>query len=98
MNSLLGLDASNRAVRSFIQGLAIDVAVAVAMWAVTVVNDAAEWGDVQWAIVGFTLAKTLVQSVAAYVMRRYLDPSKVPTPLPPEPPGEPNVNVVSPPG
>lgn len=76
-------DARNRAARSFVQGLAVDVGVAVSLVLVTMLNPAAEWGDVQWAVLGFTLAKTVVVAAASYVMRMFLDPSKVPTPTPP---------------
>lgn len=86
----LKVDATNRGWRTFLQGLAIDVAVGVALVLVTVFNGADGWGDIQWAILGFSLAKSVVQAVAAFVMRRFLDESSVPTPLPPNPPGEPS--------
>jgi hypothetical protein len=91
--TLLQADAKNRAVRTFYQGLGIDLAVAVATFLVTVLADADGWGDLQWAVLGFTLAKTVVQTVAAFVMRKFLDGSSVPTPLPPEPQVEPAETV-----
>jgi hypothetical protein len=84
---LLETDARNRAVRSFLQGLAIDVAVSIAgvLYAVTQGSD-----PIVWTVVAAGLPRTIVQSLAAYVMRRFLDPSKIPTPLPPDPPGHPD--------
>ena len=86
---ILAADARNRALRSFLQGLAVDLGVAVITVLVTVFGDANGWGDLQWGIIGFTLAKTCVQSIASYVMRRFVDGSGLPTPLPPEPAVEP---------
>jgi hypothetical protein len=79
-------DAKNRAWRSFLQGLGIDVAVAVAIVAYQIASNPK---PIVWAIVGASLARTVVQSAASYVMRRFLDGSKIPTPLPPDPPGKP---------
>lgn len=83
----LGADARNRALRTFWQGLAIDVLVAVAVLAYAIATDPA---PIVWAAVGASLARTVVQSAAAYVMRKHLDPSALPTPLPPAPVPEPN--------
>ena len=89
----LQADAQNRAWRTFLQGLVIDVGVALAFALTTLFGDASGWGDFQWAVISFGLAKTVVQSAASFVMRRFLDGSGIPTPLPPEPGGEPNVNI-----
>ena len=87
--ALLTVDAKNRALRSFVQGLSVDLAVAIVTVLLTVFTDANGWGDLQWAVIGFTLAKTCVQSLAAFIMRRFVDGSAVRTPLPPEPAVEP---------
>ena len=77
-------DASNRALRTFLQGLALDVLVAGAL----VVHEATGGdGPLDWRLLAASLLRTVAQSAAAYVMRRYLDPSRVPTPLPPSRPG-----------
>lgn len=90
---LLKKDASNRSVRTFLQGLAIDIAVGIALVLATFFVDKNSWGDIEWAILTFSLAKSAVQALAAYIMRLWLDPSRVPTPLPPDPVPEPNDNV-----
>lgn len=86
--ALLKADAKNRALRSFLQGLGIDVAVAVALVLLTVFKDADSWGAVQWTILSFTLFKTVVQSCASYVMRMWVD-RKANVLIPPDPQVEP---------
>lgn len=81
----LNVDAKNRALRSFIVGLAIDVCVAVVLVLMNVFGSADGWGDLDWKILGFTLAKTVLMSAGSYVLRRFADGSVIPTPLPPAP-------------
>lgn len=91
MTTALTNDARNRALRTFLQGLAIDLAVAVAAFTLANVDSIT---DKQGLILAATaLGKTLVTTVAAYVMRRFLDGSALPTPLPPADPGEPDAEV-----
>lgn len=85
MRSTLSQDAGNRALRSFLTGLAIDVAVGVALVLGAYFAKANAWGDLEWAILSFSVAKSFVQSACAFVLRRFLDPSSFPTPLPPTP-------------
>lgn len=88
-------DASNRGWRTFAQGLAIDIAVGVALVLITLVGPWSSWGEVQWAILSFSIFKSVVQAVAAFVIRRFMEGEgkKVPfMPLPLDPPGEPNVD------
>ena len=89
MATTLKGDASNRGFRTFVQGLGIDVAVGVALVISTFFIGANDWGDVEWIVLSFSVFKSVVQACAAYVMRRWLDPSRVPTPLPPDPVPEP---------
>lgn len=78
-------DGRNRALRTFLQGLGVDVGIAVALLVTTVLGESSEWGDLQWAALGFTLTKTVLVTVASYVMRVYMDPSsRISTPLPPD--------------
>ena len=86
---VLQTDAKNRALRTFLQGLAIDLALALAMLLTTVFIKAESWGDLEWYTLAFSVAKTLVMTTAAFVMRRFIDrPGSVA--LPPDPPGEPS--------
>lgn len=80
----LAADSRNRAIRSFVQGLGIDVAVGLALVLATFFVDKNSWGEIEWTILSFSLAKSGIQAVAAYVMRQYLDGSRVPTPEPPK--------------
>lgn len=82
-------DAKNRSWRTALQGLAIDVGVAVVLVLSTTFASANDWGAIEWALLSFSVAKSVLQAIAAYVMRRYLDKSRVPTPLPPDDPGRP---------
>ena len=86
--SALQNDARNRALRTFLQGLAIDLTVALA--ALILANVDSITNRQGLILFGITAAKTVVTTVASYVMRRFLDPSAVPTPLPPANPGEPD--------
>lgn len=81
----LAKDARNRALRTFLQGLAIDVAVAVAV----VVYDALRTDQPDYRLLGLSVARTVLQTAASYVMRRFADGSRLPTPLPPDPQVEP---------
>jgi hypothetical protein len=81
-------DATNRAVRTFIQGLAIDVGVALAVLLWTIFSDANSWGDLEWKIIAFSILKTILTAIASFVMRRFVDRSGS-TALPPDDPGRP---------
>jgi len=84
-------DAQNRALRSFMIGLAIDTLVGITLVLLTTFGDAEAWGDLEWTILSFSIAKSFIQSAGSFILRRFLDPSSVPTPLPPTPQPEPNV-------
>lgn len=82
-------DAKNRSLRTFLTGLAIDVATGIALVLLTYFADKNSWGTIEWAILSFSVFKSVVQALAAFILRRFLDPSKFPTPLPPDPQVEP---------
>ncbi len=82
----LATDAKNRSLRTFLTGMTIDVGVAVALLTVSVLSSASGWGDLEWLVLSFSFAKSIIQAVASYILRRYLDTSKFPTPVPPTPP------------
>lgn len=63
-------DARNRAIRTFAQGLLLDLLVAVAL----VVYSATSADEVEWKLLALTLLKTAAQTVAAYVMRKLSPP------------------------
>ena len=87
-NQLRTADARNRTWRSFLQGAAIDVAVAIAALVLVSVDGITDRAGL---IVFCTaLGKTVATAIAAYVMRQFLDRSPIPTPLPPADPGEPD--------
>lgn len=88
LGKALAADAKNRAVRTFLQGLAIDLGVAVAALVLANVDKITSREGL--ILFGITLAKTVVTTVASYVMRRFVDGSSVPTPLPPAPVPAPN--------
>jgi hypothetical protein len=85
----LNVDARNRALRSFVQGLTIDVVVAIAAALLVWLPGADLSSKDAWIVIGITLAKTILQTAASYVMRRFVDASAIPTPLPPTPQPEP---------
>ena len=67
-------DAKSRALRTAIQGLIVDVSVAVVGVATTAVADV-RWTRAYWAALGLLVAKTAVQSAVSYVARRVVPPA-----------------------
>jgi hypothetical protein len=80
-------DAQNRALRTFLQGIAIDVlaGVSIAVHGLLTSTD-----PFSWALLGALVLKSAGVAATSYVMRRWLDPSGFPTPLPPPTAGPPN--------
>jgi hypothetical protein len=70
-------DARNRALRTVLQGLVLDVSVAVVLVLATSVGDL-HWTRAYWLTLGLTLAKTVIQSGVAYAMRKLIPPGKEP--------------------
>lgn len=66
-------DAKNRAWRTFVQGLGLDVLVAVTLVAMTAFTNI-EWTKEYWIALGLTLAKSILQAVASYFMRVFVTP------------------------
>lgn len=75
------------------QGLTADLVAALILLLLPIVTAATGWGDFEWQVLGFLVAKTGVVTLFSYVMRTWLDRSALPTPLPPSDPGEPDQNV-----
>lgn len=74
-------DARNRAVRTFVQGLALDTLAAVGL----VVYGVATAEEPAYELLPALLLKSVLTSAASWLMRLRLDPSSFPTPLPPAP-------------
>ncbi len=69
-------DAWVRAGRTFAQGLLLDVAVASAVFLVTVIGDL-EWTRVYWVMLGLGLAKSVIQGIVAYLARKWITPANL---------------------
>lgn len=78
----LAADAKNRALRTALQSLAVDVAIAVSF----VVVDATSAATVDYRLLLLALPRTVLQAGASWFMRRHLDRSSIPTPTPPTDP------------
>lgn len=66
-------DARNRSFRSLVQGLALDVSVAVVLVLATAFSNL-EWTPTYWKLLGLTVAKSILQSGASYLMRVLVAP------------------------
>lgn len=70
-------DAANRGWRTFAQGVAIDVAVAVAVALLAWLPDADLSSRAAWIILGTAVGKTVLTAVASYVMRLKVQPPAI---------------------
>lgn len=86
----LANDARNRALRTFLQGFAFSVAAAVVVSLMAAVTTSTTWSEFGVALIGFSFFQSIAVAALSWVMRAVLDPSGVPTPLPPADPGEPD--------
>lgn len=68
--------ATERAARTAVQGLALDVAVAVAVALLAWLPNADLSSSAAWIILGTSLAKTILTAVASYVMRLKVSPAE----------------------
>lgn len=68
-------DARNRAVRTFLQGLGLDVAVAVVVVLASFILVDVQWTATYWLALGLALSKTVVQSIVAYFVRKLVPPA-----------------------
>lgn len=69
------LDAASRAARTFVQGLALDLAFAAGSWLTSAATDSHfAWSRAYWALQVGLLSKTLLQTGAAYLMRLKVPP------------------------
>lgn len=68
--------ARERAVRTFVQGLGLDVLVAVAAALLAWLPSADVTSSAAWLILGAALIKTVLQAAAAYVLRLKIRPTE----------------------
>lgn len=68
------VDAKSRAVRTFLQGIGIDVAVAIAAGLLLWLPDADLSSREAWIVLGTSVAKSVLTAVASYVMRLKVTP------------------------
>lgn len=69
-------DATQRSKRTLIQGLAIDIVIAVAAVLLVWVPDADLSSSEAWLVLGTSLAKTVLTAAASYVMRLKVAPDQ----------------------
>ena len=62
-------------VRTFLQGLTLDVLVGVTLYLVTVIGDL-EWTRVYWIALGLGVSRSAIQAVVAYLVRRLVPPKR----------------------
>lgn len=68
------VDATNRGWRTFVQGVAIDVVVAIAAVLLVWLPDADVSSTEAWLVLGTSVVKSVLQALAAYVMRLKIAP------------------------
>jgi hypothetical protein len=67
------MDARRRAVRTLVQGMLVDVGVAVCATLSTALADV-RWTRAWWVLLGALLVKTSVQTAVAYAARHLVPP------------------------
>lgn len=83
-------DASNRAQRTLVQSLYLDLGVAIAVFILSNINSIDVTSREAMLALGLSFLKSLLTAGASYVVRMYGDKSRIYTgPLPPEDPGPP---------
>ena len=76
--------ATRRGWQTLAQGLAVDVVVAVALVIMATLPSLDSWDAARlaWGVVSFAVAKSVVQAVVAFVIRRWFDKSGSSQPMP----------------
>lgn len=68
-------DASNRALRTLVQGLMFDVVMAVVMVLSVAVAGGLEWTRAYWLALGLAVAKSAIVAVVSYAARLAVPPA-----------------------
>ena len=78
---VLSADSTNRAIREFFNALVIEVLLSV--W--PIISNALEGtAPIELPALGVSVLRVALLTAGQYLMRRHLDPSPFPTPLPPD--------------
>lgn len=73
-------DARNRAIRTFVQGLLIDLGVALVLTVGPVLlGEGFGWSKAQFIALGILAGKTVVTTIVSYIARKVVPPSFDPT-------------------
>lgn len=78
---VLSADSTNRAIREFFNALIIEVLLAI--WPI-ISNALDGTAPIELPALGLSVLRIGLLTAGQYVMRRHLDPSSIPTPLPPD--------------
>lgn len=70
---VVAADAKDRAWRTFLQGMGIDVAIAVTLVLAIAFTDI-KWTAEYWTALGLSVGRTLLQTCVSYVMRVFVKP------------------------
>jgi hypothetical protein len=68
-------DARNRALRTLVQGLVLDVAAAVVTALVAGIATGIEWTGTYWIALGLAVAKSAVTAAVSYAARKVVPPA-----------------------
>lgn len=89
MEPTLQNDAKNRAIRTFVQGIAGSILIAVALVLLPLFTSASGWDDFDWKVMSFLVVQAVVVAALSYVMRaftKFLPPPPAPVDPPAPPP------------
>jgi Na+/melibiose symporter-like transporter len=68
-------DAQTRAFRTLIQGLAVDLAAAIATAAAVAIAGGIEWTQAYWVALALAVAKSAVTAIVSYFARKLIPPA-----------------------
>lgn len=68
-------DARNRAFRTWVQGLALDVAAGACVALAAAVAGGIDWTHTYWVALGLAVAKSTVQAAVSYLARKFVPPA-----------------------